>query len=356
METAMIEIDGGMGEGGGQVLRAALALSMALGKPFHMSRIRGRRPKPGLKRQHLTCVRAAQAVCGAEVSGDAMHSAELTFVPGVLRPGDYEFHVGTGGSVILVLQALLPPFLAASAPSRITVSGGTHVPHAPPFEFMERTLFPCLERMGAKLTAGMSRVGYMDVGGGVVSVEIVPAGRLLPFAGKASGAFAQAEAAIYCHSLPSGIAEREEAVLLAGAEAMPPPGVCRISRIDGSYSGIACTGAGNAVLISLFYEDSEIVLGEIGWRGRSAEAVARHAVRRAAEYMRSGAQVERHLADQLLVPMALAGGGSFVAETVTPHTKTCLDVIALFTGLNAEFTSGHCKGVRITLKASSGAV
>ena len=354
MEAATIAIDGSMGEGGGQVLRSALALSMALGKPFHMSGIRGKRPKPGLKRQHLTCVRAAQAICGAEVSGDAMHSAELTFIPGTLRPGDYEFHVGTGGSVTLVLQALLPPLLTASALSRITVTGGTHVPHAPPFEFMERTLFPCLERMGAKLAVVMSRVGYMDVGGGAVSVEIVPAGPLLPFAGKALGAFEQAGAAIYCHNLPPDVAEREEAVLLAGSGTTSRPGICRIRRIDGSSGGVSCTGAGNAVLVSLFYEGGEIVLGEIGWRGRSAETVARHAVRRATDYMCSGAQIERHLADQLLVPMALAGGGSFIAETVTPHTKTCLDVITLFTGLKAEFTSGDGKGVRITLGAAPG--
>ena len=179
MADDIITIDGSMGEGGGQILRAALALSMAQGRPFKLVNIRANRTPPGLRRQHLLCVQAARELCGADVEGDALGSLTLSFAPGPLKPGEYRFAVGTGGSVTLVLQALVPALLFADAPSRLTVTGGTHVPFAPPFEFMRDTLFPQLERLGPKLSAVMKRIGYMEVGGGRVEVEIVPPRRSL---------------------------------------------------------------------------------------------------------------------------------------------------------------------------------
>jgi len=138
----MIEIDGSEGEGGGQMLRSALSLSMCTSQPFRMVNIRAKREKPGLMRQHLTAVRAATEVCGAAVIGDEVGSGEITFRPGKVKPGNYSFSIGTAGSCTLVLQTVLPPLLTASAPSQIRISGGTHNKASPPVDFLQRAYLP----------------------------------------------------------------------------------------------------------------------------------------------------------------------------------------------------------------------
>ena len=349
MQAECIIIDGSMGAGGGQVLRASLALSMALGMPFRISKIRANRPKPGLKRQHLACVKAAQAVCGARVDGDAINSSELFFAPGAVRPGEYEFHVGTGGSVTMVLQALMPPLLLEKTPSRLTVTGGTHVPYAPPFEFMRDTLFPRLEVLGVRLTARMDSVGYMDIGGGSVTVDIRLAAETTLFHQGESGAWEGTEAVIYGHNLPEGIVEREIGVLLSDDHVSLGLTLETVRREDGSASFRSAAGAGNMVLVSVRHGRHTTVFGECGWRGRTAEIVARQACKRALDFIRAGMPIEAHLADQLLVPLALAGGGSFVAERISPHTRTCLAVVEQFMGKKAVLAPAETKGTRITL-------
>jgi RNA 3'-terminal phosphate cyclase (ATP) len=353
LAKAYITVDGSMGEGGGQVLRASLALSMALGKPFQMTHIRARRPKPGLKRQHLTCVSAAKTICNAVVTGDEINSTEISFIPEAVLGGDYTFRIGTGGSVTMVLQAIVPPLLVADAPSRLTVVGGTHVPYAPPFEFIQQTLFPQIARLGPRISAGLEKIGYMDVGGGSVRVEISPVPRLVPFQAEGRGDFIGAAATIYGHHLPEGITEREAHILLS--EQYTALGLSRdnLRFEDGSDEAgkaIRPAGGGNAVLVTLHHKNAVSVFGEIGWRGRTAEIVARQACKRALEFLNSDAPSELHLADQLLVPMALAGGGSFVTKGVSSHTKTCLSVVELFTDLKAAITPEHGKDVRITLQ------
>jgi RNA 3'-terminal phosphate cyclase (ATP) len=353
MDKAYITVDGGMGEGGGQVLRASLALSMALGKPFHMTHIRAGRPKPGMKRQHLTCVAAAKAVCKAAVTGDEINSTEISFIPDSVRGGEYTFRIGTGGSVTMVLQAIVPPLLMTKESSKITVIGGTHVPCAPPFEFMQQTLFPQLERLGSRISTCMEKVGYMEIGGGSVTVEISPASQLVPFQSEDHGDFTGATAIIYGHNLPEGIMEREAAILLS--EKFAALGLTRdmLRFKDGSDDADKTAlpvGGGNAVIVTLHHEKAVNVFGEIGWRGRSAEVVAGCACKRALEFLFSSAPIERHLADQLLVPMALAGGGSFVTKSVSPHTKTCLSVVEKFTHLKSTVTRENGNAVRITLQ------
>ncbi len=350
MRNKYITIDGSMGEGGGQVLRAALALSMASGRPFHMVNIRANRPKPGLKRQHLTCVKAAQALCGADVKGDALNSQELVFRPGAVRPGEYAFNVGTGGSVTLVLQALVPALLLGSTPSRLTVTGGTHVPYAPPFEFMRDTLFPRLEALGPRLAARMNSVGYMDIGGGSVTVDIHPATKSIPFNQQDAEPFKGAEAAIYGHNLPDGIIQREIDVLLSDPYASLGLTAKTIRREDSATSPHPVEGTGNMVLITVRHGRYATVLGECGWRGRTAEVVARQACKRALRFARAHVPVEEHLVDQLLVPLAIAGGGSFAAESITPHTQTCLAVIEQFTNMKADLTAAETKGTLVTLR------
>src|ERR1700722_15265155 len=161
----MIEIDGSFGEGGGQVLRTALSLSLVTGQPFRIDNIRAGREKPGLLRQHLTAVLAAAEIGGATVEGATLGSTALTFSPGKVKPGEYRFAVGTAGSGTLVFQTILPALMLASAPSRITIEGGTHNHAAPPFDFLARTFVPLVERMGPKIRLQFERYGFYTAGG-----------------------------------------------------------------------------------------------------------------------------------------------------------------------------------------------
>lgn len=351
MNRNCIEIDGSMGEGGGQVLRASLALSMSTGRPFHIRNIRSGRPKPGLKRQHLTCVLAAAEISGAQTSGAEPGSTELRFAPGTVRSGEYSFDVGSGGSCTLVLQAIIPPLLTAPGPSRITVSGGTHVPHAPVFEFMQQTLFPRLEKLGPKLSARMDRARFMQVGGGRITVNIEPVSELAPVfeTETEQDDITGTKADIYLANLDPGIAAREMEVLLAKDYTSLGLRAESIARHSTSRRR-GPEGPGNAVLVTVQRSSGATVCSEIGWRGRSAEVVAGQAALRAIHFMKSGAPVDQFLADQLLVPLALAGGGSFVTEKVSLHAETCMALLPLFTPIRATVERHGRKNQRIELR------
>ncbi|MDR1489189.1 MAG: RNA 3'-terminal phosphate cyclase [Desulfovibrio sp.] len=341
-----VHVDGSLGEGGGQVLRASLALSMALGRPFRMTSIRANRPKPGLKRQHLTCVRAAQQICGAEVAGDSINSTEICFAPGAVRPGNYCFDIGSGGSCTMVLQALVPPLLVASGPSRLTVTGGTHVPFAPPFEFLRDTLFPWLAKLGPRLSAHMDQPGFMQVGGGSITVEIDPVPALQPLDSCEGGAFVGATGHILLCNLGADIAKREKAALLA--ENLRVLGLTE-KTIHIETKSRSVEGLGNAVLVTVVRESGVTVCTGIGQLGVAAKSVARHAADRARSFLRSEVPVEKHLADQLLVPMALAGSGTFLTEKPSLHTKTCMAVLPLFMDVTARAVQLNARAWRITL-------
>ncbi len=176
----MIEIDGSAGEGGGQIVRSALGLSLVTGKPFTITRIRAGRKKPGLMRQHLTAVRAAAEIGSAEVFGDEIGSENLTFVPGKVRGGDYTFSIGTAGSCTLVFQAILPVLLTVKEPAKLVLEGGTHNQYAPPFDFLQRSFLPILGKMGADVSVELVRPGFFPAGGGRVEFSITPPERLTP--------------------------------------------------------------------------------------------------------------------------------------------------------------------------------
>src|SRR5580704_3876555 len=176
----IIQIDGSIGEGGGQILRTALGLSMVTGQPFRIEKIRAGRDKPGLLRQHLTAVNAAAAICGASVEGAAISSRELSFSPGKVKPGEYTFSIGSAGSTTLVLQTVLPALLTANGPSSLTLEGGTHNPHAPPIDFLEKAFLPLINRMGPAVNVTLERAGFYPAGGGRVAVKIRPAAKLSP--------------------------------------------------------------------------------------------------------------------------------------------------------------------------------
>jgi RNA 3'-terminal phosphate cyclase (ATP) len=315
-------IDGSRGEGGGQILRTSLALSAVTGRPFRIERIRARRPKPGLQRQHLAAVQAAAAVCGAEVRGATLGSTALDFVPGRPAPGGYRFDVGSAGSAGLVLQTVLPALLSAPGPSRLVLEGGTHNPAAPPFDFLARVFLPLVSRMGPRIEATLERHGFFPAGGGRVTVRIEPAGRLARLDLLERGAVVGRRGRVLIGNLPGSIAEREVAMLRRrlgwhGSELL-------IEEIHDS------AGPGNAVMVDVEAERITEVVTAFGQPGVRAEAVAEAAAAETLRYLEAGVPVGEHLADQLLLPMALAGGGAFRTLALSLHATTNIETIGQF--------------------------
>lgn len=326
----MIIIDGSLGEGGGQILRTSLAMSLVTGKAFRITNIRARRPKPGLRRQHLTAVLAAVEVGQAECRGAALESTDLEFRPAAVRPGEYRFDVGTAGSTTLVLQTVLPPLMCAAGPSRLTLEGGTHNIHAPPVDFLELAFLPIVERMGPKIQSRLERPGFYPAGGGrlVVDVQPVPAlGRLeLLERGKIVGRLASAVVS----RLPLHIAERE--VETARRRLGWPKDSVAVGEVDSP-------GPGNVLTLQIRSQHVTEVFTGFGQRGVPAEKVAAGAVREARRYLDAGVPVGEHLADQLLVPMAVAGGGSFRTLSLSAHALTNIETVRQF--LDVKITTAE---------------
>jgi len=325
----MIELDGSAGEGGGQILRSALVLSMVTGQPFRITRIRARREKPGLMRQHLVAVQAAARICAARVSHAELGSSELSFEPGEIVGGDYEFAIGTAGSCTLVLQTLVLALLHARTPSTVRITGGTHNAMAPPLQFLERAYRPLLAAMGAQLSFSLERYGFYPAGGGIVVASIAPCARLRPIELTARGARRAAYAEAFVAGIPASVGERELACVrskMGWDDAQ-----LRLNVLPGGQ------GPGNAILLTLEHEHVTEVFAGFGAKMVRAEVVAGQALKEARDYIGSGAAVGEHLADQLMLPLALAGGGSFTASTVSRHALTNADVIARFLPVEIGF-------------------
>jgi RNA 3'-terminal phosphate cyclase (ATP) len=326
----MITIDGSEGEGGGQVLRYAAALSLLTGEPFTIQNIRGGRAKPGLMRQHVTALEAAAAIGSAECSGLAVGSTELTFRPGSVVPGEYHFAIGTAGSTALVVQTVLVPLMLADAPSRLVIEGGTHAASAPPFEFLSDTLLPVLERMGPRLSISLERHGFFPRGGGRIVLDIAPA-PLVPIDCRTRGAFRAGKVEALVAGLPSDIAERE---LKAARKALA-------DWPEDAFTPVqlpAERGPGNALLITAECENVTEVMSAFGQIGVPAERLAKTAAKRMAGYLASGAFAGPFLQDQLLLPFALAGGGAFTTVKLSEHTRTAAALITRFTGRGFAFS------------------
>ena len=325
----MIIIDGAEGEGGGQVLRTALSLALVTGTPFRIENIRANRSRPGVMRQHATAVEAACAIGGTECEELAVGASALSFAPGRLQPGEHHFSVGTAGSTSLVLQTLLPPLMLADAPSRLVLDGGTHNIHAPPFDFLERVFLPIVNRMGPQVSARLVRHGFYPAGGGRIEVDIVPAARLAPLELVERGAPVSVEARAIVAALPREIAERE----LAAVEKVLgwPEEARRIERLPDE------SGPGNIVMLEAAFERTRELVSGFGKLGVPAQVVGDKAAKRMAGYLGSGAFAGPYLADQLLLPLALAGGGSFTTVKPSLHARTGAAVIARFLDVRIDF-------------------
>jgi len=342
----MIAINGSTGEGGGQILRSALALSMVTGKPVRIEKIRARRPKPGLLRQHLTAVLAAAKVSGADVKGAHFGSRELWFTPREVRPGDYSFAIGTAGSTTLVLQTVLPPLLTATGRSTISLDGGTHNPHAPPFDFLESSFVPLVNRLGPKVTLAIERHGFFPAGGGRMTIEIEPARVLTPFDIVERGEIRERRATAIVAGLPREIGDRELAVV---AEQLKWPADClHVRHLPSGH------GQGNALLLSIGSDSVTEVITSFGQRGVRAEHVAAQAVAEGREYLEAEAPIGPHLADQLLLPLALAGGGSFLTMPLSPHAQTNIEIIEMF--LNVSIAAREVRSAAWLVQVGHGAV
>jgi RNA 3'-terminal phosphate cyclase (ATP) len=336
----MIHIDGSEGEGGGQILRSSLALSICTQQPFRIENIRANRDKPGLMRQHLTAVKAAAEICDAHVDGAEAGSRALTFRPRSLQAGQYSFAIGTAGSCTLVLQTVLPALLTAKSPSTVTVSGGTHNKGSPPFDFLQRAFLPLLARMGADVAIDLLRYGFYPRGGGQIRVSVEPVTQWRALELHERGARTNAFAESYVAAIPIDVAQRELDVI--GRMLDWPHEQLHLRGLANDL------GPGNAVTITLAHEHVTEVFTGFGERGVRAEQVAEAAAREARAYMAHAAPVGEHLADQLLLPMALAGSGSFTCTQVTPHLRSNALVIERFTG-KKTITEATDIGMKVTV-------
>ena len=340
----MIELDGSTGEGGGQILRSALTLSMITGEPFHIRNIRANRPKPGLMRQHLVAVRAAATICDAHVTHAEVGSTGLTFAPRCIKGGVYEFAIGTAGSATLVLQTLMPALLYADVPSVLKVSGGTHNPKAPPAHFIAHAYVRMLEAMGAQIDFELKRFGFYPAGGGEVCAAIWPCPQLRQLHLTERGALVTGYAEAYVAALPLAVAQRE---LECIRRALHWPDAQLVAHPLANDQG-----PGNALMIVLESEHVTEVFSAVGEKRRRAEDVAGDAVLEAQRYLASGAAVGEHLGDQLMLPLALAGGGSYTLDHVSQHAITNAEVIARFLPVHVAFEAGEQRSLcTITARA-----
>lgn len=316
----MITIDGSRGEGGGQIIRTSLALSVITGRAVTIENVRAKRAKPGLKRQHLTAVRAAARIGSANVTGDELNSGRLVFRPQTITPGHYEFSIGSAGSASLVFQTVLPALLCADGPSHLVLEGGTHNSMSPPFDFLAKTFLPLLRQMGAKVDARLERHGFYPAGGGRFVVDIEPA-KLKPLTVESRGEVLDRRARVLSANLPQNVATREKARL--EKQLGWRPNQVTIEHPESR-------GPGNAILLEIESEALTTVITGFGKKGRRAEAVVDDVVTEYRKYIEHDTPVGEHLADQLLLPLALAGGGRFRTVPPSDHTFTQVDTIRRF--------------------------
>lgn len=326
----MLTLDGSVGEGGGQILRTSLCLSMVTGQPFRLHSIRARRSRPGLMRQHLCSVRAAAQVSGATLSGDELGSRELVFQPGKTRSGAYQFAIGSAGSTTLVLQTVLPALLLAEGTSTLLLEGGTHNGMAPTWDSIERAFFPLVRRLGANVSGVLHTHGFYPAGGGKLEVTVhggAPLGELVL---RERGKIVDTQLRALVSQIPGIVGVREVETFCAALpwwnRANARPEVVKNSP-----------GPGNALVADLICENVTEVFTTLGERGTRSEVVAETLAKEVERHANADVPIGEHLADQILLPMALGKGGAYRTVALSDHTRTQADVIRMFLGTTIRF-------------------
>ncbi len=323
----MLVIDGSHGEGGGAVLRNSLALAAVLGIPVRIESIRSKRPNPGLQAQHLTTVRALARVCRASTEGAELGSSALTFRPeSSPQSGEYSWDVskarkgGSAGATTLIFQALLMPLLLAEGESRVFLRGGTHVAWSPPFDYLDLVYLPILRRMGIRTTIGIERWGWYPIGGGVVTAQIRGSNAALSdlraLELEERGGLRRVFGISALSNLPEHIAERQK--LQAEKE-------LRARGFDPEIEIVEAPAEGQGTMVFLVAEFEHVRVGftSLGRKGKPAETVAEEAVGEFLRHFESEMALDQHLADQVVLPLALAKGrSSFTTSRVTQHLLT----------------------------------
>lgn len=318
---SVVEIDGSRGEGGGQILRTSLALAILTRRPLRVQRIRAGRKRPGLQRQHIACVEAAAQLCHAQVHGAELDSQTLEFTPGVDWADRITIDIGTAGSATLVVQTILVPALITGRPFHATVIGGTHNPLAPPFEFLDRVFLPHLRAMGAHVSLTLEKHGVFPGGGGRLALDIRPASKLTPIAVVEAGPVTGTRATAIVARLPTHVAERELAI--ARQQFKIAPEDCQTIDVRG--------GPANVLMIEIERAGSREIATGHGEKGLRAELVAERACADMRSYLDADVPIGTHLADQLLLPMAVARGGRFrTLGPLTLHATTNIETIQQF--------------------------
>jgi RNA 3'-terminal phosphate cyclase (ATP) len=338
----MLLINGAYGEGGGQILRTSLALAAILHQPIRIENIRAGRKNPGLAAQHLTSVRAAAMICDAKLAGDELGSTTLTFIPqSDAIPGFYEFDVsdaregGSAGAATLVLQTVLPPLARASSPSTVTVKGGTHVPWSPPFHYLRDTYLPMIAPLGLIATLELLAWGWYPAGGGEIKATIL--GRTAPasaFPAK-RGTLKRVHGVAVASSLPAHIAQRirDRAARLLDQQDLP-------FSIEPQRVQSVSPGAG--LFLTAEYESSRAGFSALGEKGKPSERVAEEAVNALLAFHYGRTLLDEHLADQLILPLALSGlAATPSAERISAHTLTNLWVVEQFLGPVAQINQNQ---------------
>ncbi|MCB0191725.1 MAG: RNA 3'-phosphate cyclase [Anaerolineae bacterium] len=332
----MITIDGTYGEGGGQIIRTSLTLAALLTRPLHIKNIRAGRKNPGLAAQHLTAVRAAAALCGAALRGDHLGSMELIFEPQQTPiRGAYRFDIaearegGSAGAATLVLQTVLLPLTVADGNSRVLLKGGTHVPWSPSFHYVQQVFLPLLARCGYQVTSELEAWGWYPAGQGRIKAEITGHGGFKHLRGRdpfVRGDLKNVTGLAVASSLPSHIAQRmgqraANRLVQAGLPASITP------------QRVRSVSPGAGIFLTAEYESSQAGFGSIGKKGKPSEAVADEAVDALLAFHQTGATFDKHLTDQMLLPLVISGHrGTIAVESLTRHTMTNMWVIEQFLG------------------------
>lgn len=343
----MLTIDGSYGEGGGQILRTALALSTVMDRPVLIEKIRAGRRNPGLQAQHLAGVKALAEITRGEVEGATIGSTSLRFVPTQIAHGAYRWDVGTAGAISLVLQAVLVPLAFAPAESHITITGGTHVPWSPPFPYVEQVFLPTLQGMGFRVSLRLGRWGFYPRGGGVVEGTIEPSG-LKPLTLTRRGPLTGVVGLSAVAGLPIDIAERQRHRALARLSSLGVP--CRIETIS-----VEAPSPGTVLFLLIRCEGGRAGFSSLGEKGKPAERVSDEACDQVLAYLEREGAADPFLADQLLLPMALAPGSSSMTTTrLTEHLLTNQWVVEQFLPGRVRVEGGVGQPGRVTIEGTCG--